>query len=154
MKISFKAEHVLAELKSAHAFAAIDELVDHLASVGAILPDAKDAVALALKRREQSMSTGIGFGVAIPHAAMPLIMEPVIAFGRSADGIEFDSIDGQPVRLVILMIIPAEERTTHLPTLSGISRLLRRKETREALHAAADVEAIAHILNGNSLIAA
>lgn len=154
MNITFRNEHVLAELNGTTAFAVIDELLDHLASIGTISPDAKGAVALAIKQREQSMSTGIGFGVAIPHAATPSIAEPVVAFGRSAGGIEFNAIDGESVRLVVLMIIPAERRTAHLPMLSGISRLLQRKATREALQAAADVEGIVHILNGNALIAA
>ena len=153
MKITFKSEHIIAELNGTTAFAVIDELVHHLASIGTISPETKEAVAVAVKRRESSMSTGIGHGIAIPHAATPLVAEAVIAFGRSVEGVEFDSLDRQPVRLIMLMIIPAARREAHLPTLARISRGLQRKETRDALQGAVDAEAIAGILNENSLVA-
>jgi mannitol/fructose-specific phosphotransferase system IIA component (Ntr-type) len=154
MKITFKDEHIVPELKSATGFEIIGELIDHLARVGTIPIDAAAPVTAAVRQRENSMSTGIGFGLAIPHAATPLINELILAFGRSPGGIEFNSLDGQPVRLVMLVLIPAREREKHLLTLAHISRLLHGKEIRAALERAPDGEAITQILNGGSLIPA
>jgi mannitol/fructose-specific phosphotransferase system IIA component (Ntr-type) len=154
MQITFKSEHIIAELNSATAFAVIDELIDHVASSGTISPETKEAIALAVKGRERAMSTGIGYGIAIPHATTPLVKQAIIAFGRSVGGVEFDSLDRQPARLVVLLIVPAAQREAHLPTLARVSRWLQRKETRGALQAAADAEAIAAILNENPLVAA
>jgi mannitol/fructose-specific phosphotransferase system IIA component (Ntr-type) len=154
MKTTFIDEHIVPELKSATGFDAIGELVDHLARVETIPIEAAAPVTAAVRQRENSMSTGIGFGLAIPHAATPLIDALIVAFGRSPGGLEFNSLDGQPVRLVTLVLIPAREREKHLLTLAHISRLLHRKETRAALERAPDSEAIAQILNGRSLIPA
>jgi mannitol/fructose-specific phosphotransferase system IIA component (Ntr-type) len=154
MKITFKNEHIIAALRGTVAFEAIDELIGCAVLAGAIAPDAAKNVTLAVKQREQSMSTGVGFGVAIPHAAVDPIEEVIIAFGRSLAGIEFDSLDGQPVRFVALILVPVGEREKHLPTLARVSRLLHRKEIRAALETAADVEAIANILNEKSVVPA
>ena len=154
MNITFKNEHIIAELQSTAAVEAIDELVGRVASAGTIPAEAKNAVALAVKKREQSMSTGIGLGIAIPHAAASPIDEVVIAVGRSSSGVEFESLDSQPVRFVVLILIPASEREKHLPTLARVSRLLRRREIRAALETAVDVGAIANILNEKSLVPA
>src|SRR5438105_4969850 len=124
MHITFKSEHILAELDSTTAFAAIDELINHVASSGAILPEIKESIALAVKGRERAMSTGIGYGIAIPHATTPLVKEAIIAFGRSTGGVEFDPLDRQPARLVVLLIVPAAQREAHLPTLARVSRWL------------------------------
>jgi mannitol/fructose-specific phosphotransferase system IIA component (Ntr-type) len=152
MKVTFKNEHIVVGLKSSTGFETIDELVGHLTSVGTISAEAAGPIALALRQRENSMSTGIGLGIAIPHAASPLVNDVIVAFGRSAVGIDFDSLDRQPVRFVLLVIVPTREKEKHLLTLAHISRLLHGKDVRAGLESAADTEAIAHILNGGSLI--
>jgi len=147
MKITFTTEHIIPELKGKNAFQVIGELMEHLVSVGTILPETAEPISLAVKQRETSMSTGIGFGIAIPHASTPLTDEIVLAFGRSSNGIDFDSLDKQPVRLVVLMIVPAREKEKHLPTLASISRLLHNREIRVALQHAQDASQILDILN-------
>ena len=147
MNLSFKSEHIVAQLQGTTAMQVIDELVGHLVAVGAIPLAASESVTLALKHREHSMSTGIGFGVAIPHAASDLIKEPIVAFGRSTGGIQFDALDHQPVQLVVMMIVPVADRQKHLPILAGVSRLLHNREVRTALQNAADTAAIMQILN-------
>jgi len=151
MKIIFKDKYIVPDLKSTTGFHAIGELVNHLASVGAIAPEIAEPISLAITHREKSMSTGIGFGIAIPHAYTSLSNEIILAFGRSHGGIDFDSLDGQPVRLVVLAVFPAHEKERHLKTLAGISRLLHDKETRAALESARDVEVISSILNERHL---
>jgi mannitol/fructose-specific phosphotransferase system IIA component (Ntr-type) len=154
IKLIFTAEQIAPELKGTTAFDVIDELVAHLASIRKILPEAKDGIAQAIKARERSMSTGIGFGVAIPHANSDLIHEPIVVFGRSATGVNFDALDQLPVRLVALLIVPAREKEKHLFTLTAISRLLHNEKVRSALQSAAETELILDILNGRRMLAA
>jgi len=148
MNLIFQTEQIVPELKGVTAFQVIDELVNHLASTGKILPEAKESIFLAVKRRESSMSTGIGFGIAIPHADTNLINEAIVTFGRSVTGIDFNALDKQPVQLVVMVIVPSRERQTHLATLASISRLLHNGEIRVALQTAPDAEVILNILNG------
>ena len=147
MNITFKDEHIFPALKSTTGFQTIDEIVSLLVAAGAFPAEAREPVSLALQQREKSMTTGIGFGIAIPHAAAPQVNDVVLAFGRSLIGINFDSLDGQPVRLVVLVVVPAGQREKHLPTLARISRLLHGKGIRAALEAAPDAAAIAKIIN-------
>ena len=146
---SFKKENIVPTLKSVVAAEAISELIDHLVAIGSIPRESRDGVLSAIIQRERSMSTGIGSGVAIPHAATPLVGEIVLAFGRSAAGIDFDALDQQPVRFVVLVIVPDRDHGKHLPILARISRAFQRKEVRAALENASNAEAIAALLDAN-----
>ncbi len=95
-------EQIVPELKAATRWEAIDELIGNLVTTGKIQPGDRDAVTAAVKKRETSMSTGIGFGIGIPHASTDLIFEVVGALGRSRTGVSFDALDNQPVKLVML----------------------------------------------------
>ena len=86
------------------------------------------------------MSTGIGFGVGIPHASTDLIYEVVGALGRSRKGVNFDALDNQPVNLVMLFLVPQGQFQKHLHTLANIAKLLHKKEFRQALEQADNVE--------------
>lgn len=147
MKINLPIQHIVPELTGANSFEVIDELVNHLVVVGSVLPENKMEIASALRQRERSMSTGIGFGVALPHALTHLVEDVIIAFGRSRTGIGFDALDRQPVRLVAMMVVPAGERERSLRTLAAVSRLLHKEAVRSALELAPDAAAIADILN-------
>jgi len=85
------------------------------------------------KRRETSMSTGIGFGVGLPHALADLVCEVVVALGRSKKGIRFDAVDGQLVSLVVLFLVPQGQFQKHVNTLANIAKLLHRQEFRDDL---------------------
>ena len=80
-------EQIVPELKATNRWEAIDELIDNLVTTGKIQPGDRDAVTAAVKKRETSMSTGIGFGIGIPHASTDLIYEVVGALGRSRGGV-------------------------------------------------------------------
>jgi mannitol/fructose-specific phosphotransferase system IIA component (Ntr-type) len=96
------------------------------------------------------MSTGIGFGIGIPHASTDLIQDVVGAFGRSKPGIDFDALDSQPVSLVMLFLVPQGQFQRHLHTLADIAKLLHKKEFRQALEEAPDAEAMYRIIRENS----
>ena len=129
-------------MKAADRWEAIDELIDQLVAVGKIKPEHREAVLAAVRKRETSMSTGIGYGVGIPHASTDLIYEVVAALGRSAKGIQFDALDAQPVNVVMLFLVPQGHLQKHLRTLSDIAKLLHRQEFRRTLESAHDSETI------------
>jgi mannitol/fructose-specific phosphotransferase system IIA component (Ntr-type) len=91
------------------------------------------------------MSTGIGFGIAIPHCSSDRIDDVVAAFGRSTAGIEFDALDNAPVKFVVLFIVPKNQFQTHLRTLASIAKFLNDRGTREKLAGAKSTEEILSI---------
>jgi mannitol/fructose-specific phosphotransferase system IIA component (Ntr-type) len=84
---------IIPDLRAKDRWEAIDELIENLVVTGKIQPGDRDAVTAAVKKRETSMSTGIGFGIGIPHASTDLIYEVVGALGRSKPGVNFDALD-------------------------------------------------------------
>ena len=131
---------ILPDLRATNRWEAIDELIDVLVATGKIQPADRDAVTAAVKKRETSMSTGIGFGIGIPHASTDLIYEVVGALGRSGKGVNFDALDNQPVKLVMLFLVPQGQFQKHLHTLANIAKLLHKAELREALEKAPDAD--------------
>ena len=140
------ADHIVPELKASDRWAALDELVDKLVSSGAVDASHCDSIIDAVKKREKSMSTGIGFGIGIPHAATDSINSVVGALGRSRVGIDFEALDNQPVNLVVLFLVPQGQFQKHLNTLANIAKLLHNREFRESIENAPDAEAIQRII--------
>ena len=106
----------------------------------------RDIVAAATDR-ERLGSTGVGNGVALPHARIEGMDRVVAAFARLEEPIDFDSIDGRPVDLVCFLLAPSDCGGAHLRALARVSRLLRRQETRQRLRAAPGAEALFTILS-------
>ncbi len=139
-------EQILPDLQATNRWEAIDELINNLVSTGKIKPEHREAVSAVVKKRETSMSTGIGFGIGIPHASTDLIYEVVGAFGRSKKGIDFDALDNQPVNLVMLFLVPQGQFQKHLHTLANIAKLLHNKDFRQALETAPDAAVMVSII--------
>jgi mannitol/fructose-specific phosphotransferase system IIA component (Ntr-type) len=133
-------------LKAANRWDAIDELIQTLVSTRKIRAEDCQAIIAVVKKRESSMSTGIGFGIGIPHASTDLIQEVVGALGRSTTGIDFDALDNQPVNLVMLFLVPQGQFQKHLHTLANIAKLLHIKEFRQELEQAPDAAAMYQII--------
>ena len=91
--------------------------------------------------REKLGSTGLGFGVAIPHGRIKSIKEPVCAFVRTAQPIAFESPDGQPVNLVFAMLVPEHATEAHLEILSELAQMFSEPAMRERLSAVPDAQA-------------
>lgn len=142
-------ENIIPELAATNRWEAIEELIDRLVKVGRIKPEHRDPIVTVVRRRETSMSTGIGFGIGIPHASTDLIPEVVGAFGRSRKGVDFEALDNQPVTLVMLFLVPQGQFQKHLHTLADIAKLLHKREFRQALEEAPDAEAMYRIIRGN-----
>ena len=143
-------ELIIPELKATDRWQAIEELVDGLVQSDRIKTEHREAIVNVVKKRETSMSTGIGFGIGIPHASTDLIQDVVGAFGRSSQGVNFDALDNQPVNLIMLFLVPQGQFQKHLHTLARIAKLLHKKEFRQSLEAAPDAAAIYEIIRGES----
>ncbi|MFH1006205.1 MAG: PTS sugar transporter subunit IIA [Candidatus Latescibacterota bacterium] len=107
--------------------------------------DPEDALEKVLKREELG-GTGIGFGVAVPHARISSAKEIVVAVGIAPKGIDFEAMDGQPARLIFLVLAPEKEAETYLKVMARISRLMRKEEVREALLACERESEVAAII--------
>ena len=141
---------IKADLQATNRWEAIDELINTLVASDKIKSDHREATVAVVKKRETSMSTGIGFGIGIPHASSDLIQEVVGAFGRSKQGVNFDALDNQPVNLVMLFLVPLGQFQKHLHTLAKIAKLLHKKEFRQALEVAPDAQAMYQIIKAES----
>ena len=136
------AEQIIPEMTATERWPAIVELIDLLVSLGKIQTPDRDSILASLKQREETMSTGIGFGIAIPHCSSDRLNEVVAAFGRSPGGIEFDALDNAPVKFVVLFIVPKNQFQTHLRTLASIAKFLNDRSIRENLGKATSREEI------------
>lgn len=102
----------------------------------------------AVLQRERLGSTGVGQGVAIPHARLAGVSEVVGVFARLRSPVDFESIDGRPADLIFMLIAPEDAGAEHLKALARVSRLLRREDVRQRLRAAPDADAIHAVLAG------
>lgn len=96
----------------------------------------------ALQDRERLNSTALGEGVAIPHGKLPGVKRVVAAFGRSPQGVDFNSLDGKPTHLFFLLVAPEDSAGAHLKALARISRLLKDQAFRSRLLEGQDAAAI------------
>lgn len=103
----------------------------------------------AVTERERLGATGVGDGVAIPHARTNLVARVCGVFGRLKHAVDFDAPDGQPADLIFMLIAPEDAGAVHLRALAQVSRLFRRQDIREALRAAPNHDAVAAILTGS-----
>jgi mannitol/fructose-specific phosphotransferase system IIA component (Ntr-type) len=108
-------------------------LISALVTHGKIKPEHREAILASVKKRESSMSTGIGFGIGIPHAATELVSDVVGVVGRSRKGVLFDALDVKPVHLVLLFLVPQGQFQKHLHTLSNLAKLLHNSDFRAGL---------------------
>ncbi len=126
----------------------VPEVLKELAAkVPGLLDAEREKLLAALLVRENQMSTGVGDGVALPHSRelkLSSINQPLVVFGCH-EGLSYNAIDGQPVRLFLLLLTPAIE--SHLALLSRLSRLMRRAEVREALLTVETFEELAGALD-------
>lgn len=122
-------------------WAAITGLVDLLVERGRLAADKRQAVLDVIFERERSVTTGMERGIAIPHANSTEVDDVLGAFGIAKEGIEFESLDGQPAFLIILIVIPKAKFQQHVRTLAGIARLLNHGDVVEAFRKCTSAEA-------------
>ncbi len=132
------------DLKSTSKDGAIMELVALSADSTAV----EDAEKLqeAIFEREGIMSTGIGLGIAIPHAKIPSVKDFVVAIGRTRAGIDFNALDQKPVNIVVLIAGPSQEQQRYLEILAGVTLRLKSDEVRSSVLAAETPEELIDVL--------
>ena len=131
-------EYILPELKAKDKKEALEELVDALVRREPSID--KKALVKVLLERERLGSTGIGDGVAIPHGKFHGITHPIITLGRSRNGLDFESMDGEPTYLFFLLVAPENAANIHLKALATIARILKNSAFRKILMEAATQE--------------
>ncbi|MGE5295353.1 MAG: PTS sugar transporter subunit IIA [Solirubrobacterales bacterium] len=92
--------------------------------------------------REQIRSTGVGFGIAIPHGRSPSAHDLVLAVGIPQNPIDFESVDGKPVTIVVLLVSPAKQTGSHIQALAAISRIMLDQDFRESIEKATSPQAV------------
>ena len=121
----------------------LKEMIDVLAGA----PEVHDTGAFreAIYEREKIMSTGIGFGLAIPHAKTQGVSDFVLALGRSKEGVEYDTLDGKPVHIVVMIAGPEGEQEQYLRLLARLMLILKKESYRRRIMAAGDPEEIVDV---------
>ena len=137
---------VVTDLKSIKKEDILRELVDSLISAGEIDKRYRNKLIEALMARETLGSTAIGQGVGIPHAKSDCVKKMVAAFGLSRKGVNFDSLDGEPVYIFFLLLAPADSAGPHLKALARVSRLLKDKYFRDSLRQCQDDKSVVRII--------
>lgn len=127
--------------------AVIEELVDVLHKAGRLSD--REIFKEAILQREAQSTTGVGDGIAIPHAKTSAVKQPTIAFGKSINGVDYDSFDGQPAHLFFMIAVPDGENNTHLEALARLSSMLMKEEVRKQLIEATTQEEVLQIINNH-----
>jgi PTS system nitrogen regulatory IIA component len=138
---------IVTDLKSVKKEDILSELVDVLIVAGEVEKRNRNKIIDALMARETLGSTAIGQGVGIPHAKSDCIKKLVAAFGLSRKGVNFDSLDAEPVYIFFLLLAPADSAGPHLKALARISRLLKDKYFRDSLRQCQDDKSILKIIS-------
>jgi fructose-specific phosphotransferase system IIA component len=136
---------IAAPLKSKNKDAAIEELINILAAAGQI-KDAKAALE-AVMEREQTRSTGIGSGIAIPHGKCTVVKELVMAVGITHEPMDFASIDNKPVNIIVMLVSPVDKTGPHIQALARISRLLLDEQFKAKLEKAVSPEEVYQLIS-------
>ena len=133
MKLSEILEEVniIPDLKARDKKGVLEELTEALVSHEPTLD--KGSLVKVLLERERLGSTGIGDGVAIPHGKVDAVNHPIISFGRSRQGLDFESVDGQPAFLFFLLVAPENSANIHLKALARIAKILKNSSFRKVL---------------------
>ena len=133
MKLSeiIEEDDIIPDLKAKDKKEALEELVEAITNHEPSLD--KGSLVRVLLDRERLGSTGIGDGVAIPHGKFHGVKQPIISFGRSLNGLDFESMDGEPTYLFFLLVAPENSASVHLETLAKIAKILKNSSFRKIL---------------------
>ena len=138
-------DQVILDLKGEVCVEATGTIIDHLISKNQLAAELREEVLELLRERERQISTGIGSGVAIPHAFSDSVDQVVVAFARSKAGVDFEALDNALVNFIILFIVPKKQYTMHLQTLAAIARMFNNCEVRQKLMEAENADQVLEI---------
>lgn len=126
-------DRVLLHMRAENRWQAIEELVDHAVKEGAICEGCREEVIEVLCNREHQVTTGIGSGVAVPHAFCESLEETVLVMGRSEQGVDFEAIDNSLVHVIVLFVLPHSKKKGHLSLLASIGRVFQKSNVRQGI---------------------
>ena len=132
LSTSLKKNNIIVKAKSLNKWDLIEEMLDLAIKNNDVKKDDREVLKAALFEREKSMSTGIGRGVAIPHCSTGVVDDIVIVLAL-CDGVDFDSIDNQPVQIAIFLLVPRNKLKQHIKTLADIAKIMNSDKLRETL---------------------
>ncbi len=130
---NLKKSNILINPKSKNRWDLISEMLDLAVKNRELKKEDRENIRQSLVEREKSMSTGIGKGVAIPHCTTTNVDEIIVLLATCDSGIDFDSVDSEPVRITILLLVPKNKLTQHIKTLANIARLMNNDDLRNRL---------------------
>jgi PTS system nitrogen regulatory IIA component len=136
-------EAIISDLKSLDKKGVLEELVAPVAEISGISPE---YLVRVLMDRERLGSTGIGSGIGIPHGKLKDLESLILGFGLSRQGVDFESMDGQPTHIFFLLVTPENSTGIHLKLLANISKILKNEAFRERLLNAGDRDEIYSII--------
>jgi len=139
-----KEKAIIPDLKSTDKEGVIKELVSLLERNGEI--PGKEKIAKVILEREKLGSTGIGQGIAVPHAKTDDVKQIVIAFGLSQRGVNFESLEGEPVYILFLVLAPIGSIGIHLKVLAKVARLLKDKAFRNSIRSCKGAKEIFRVI--------
>ena len=139
---NLKKNNILVKSSAKNRWEIIEEMVDVAARSKEISSEDSEIIKNALIEREKSMSTGIGNGVAIPHCSTSKVSNIITVMALIPKGINFDSIDNEPVKIVILLIVPKDKLTQHIKTLANIAKMMSDASLREKILALKSADSI------------
>lgn len=146
----FSAKSVVIDLNAGSQKQLFQDMATRLIAAHDLDVACRDIVAAAMER-ERLGSTGVGNGVALPHARIEGLDRVIAGFARLSDAMDFDSVDGRPVDLVVFLLAPSDAAGAHLRALARVSRQLRREENRSKLRSAPDALSAFTILSDDSV---
>ncbi len=130
---NIKKNNIIVKAKSSNRWELIEEMLDLAIKNKEVISEEKKALKKALIDREKSMSTGIGKGVAIPHCTTGAVEEIVVILALCENGIDFESIDNQPVKIAIFLLVPKKKLKQHIKTLANVARLMNDDKLKEKI---------------------
>ena len=135
------------DLESTKKDDVLKEIVGAVATTDAVTDE--EALLEAVRQREKILSTGIGLGIAIPHARIGAVKRFVVAVGRHRDGLDFESIDQKPVRIVVLIAGPADTQKPYLELLAQLSKRLKLEHVRTKIAGGASAADVVDLLTAD-----
>jgi|DEB0MinimDraft_10_1074344.scaffolds.fasta_scaffold171286_1 mannitol/fructose-specific phosphotransferase system IIA component (Ntr-type) len=138
---------VILQLNEVEPEQVVLEMIQHLAKTGKISSGECYRCGNSVLERESHCGTGVGSGVAIPHGRVAGLKETLAVFGRSVEGVDFESPDNAPSHLVCLLLVPEENNSQHLQTLAELAKLFSQSELRDRLEQAQSAEEFCQFLS-------
>ena len=140
-------ECVILQLEEVEHEQVVLEMINHLAQIGRIPSGECYRYGNAVLERESHVGTGLGSGVAIPHGRISGLTDTIAVFGRSAEGVDFESPDNAPSHHICLLLVPEDKAAQHLQTLSELAKVFSQSVLRKRLEEATTAEAICEIFH-------